>query len=102
AGEWLSAADALARCRGDEIILPPPTWTTLRELEPFTSVDEALAWAGRRAIHRREPRFVEANGIKMLLLPGDPQNPEPWPEPLPRETRFILSNGRWRAEAAPT
>jgi 8-oxo-dGTP pyrophosphatase MutT (NUDIX family) len=102
ASEWLTATDAIARGRRGEINLPPPTWTTLRELEPFTSVEAALAWAGRREIHRREPKFVDTDGIKMLLLPGDPLNPEPWPEPLPRETRFILSNGRWRAEAAPT
>jgi len=38
----------------------------------------------------------------MLLLPGDPLNPEtPVGEP-PHETRFILTNGRWRAEAART
>jgi 8-oxo-dGTP pyrophosphatase MutT (NUDIX family) len=99
---WMTAADALARCRRDEIALPPPTWTTLRELEPFSSVDEAIAWARKRRIERREPKFLERGGIKMLLLPGDPLNGERSLEAPPRETRFILSTGRWRAEAAPT
>jgi len=97
---WLLPADAIARCRRGEIVLPPPTWTTLRELEPFSSVDAALAWARRRRIQRREPKFVEKDGARMLLLPGDPLNPELSAEPPPAETRFILADGRWRAEAA--
>ena len=99
---WLTAADALDRCRRGDIVLPPPTWTTLREIEPFASVEAALAWARTRRIQRREPKFVEDQGIKMLLLPGDPLNPEPSVEPAPHETRFILTNGRWRAEAVRT
>ena len=99
---WLTAADALDRCRRGDIVLPPPTWTTLREIEPFASVEAALAWARTRRIQRREPKFVEDAGIKMLLLPGDPLNPEPSVEPAPHETRFILTNGRWRAEAVRT
>ena len=83
-------------------MLPPPTWTTLRELEPFASVDEAIGWARRRRIARREPKFLDRNGTKMLLLPGDPLHPEQSFEPPPRETRFVLANGRWRAEAART
>ena len=97
---WVTAADALDRARRDDIVLPPPTWTTLRELEPFRSVDDILAWAAGRRIERREPRVLERDGIKMLLLPGDPLSPDRWGEPPPRETRFVLTNGRWRATAA--
>ena len=102
ASAWITARDAIARCRRDEIVLPPPTWTTLREIEPFESVDAAVAWARRRRIERREPKFLEEHGTKMLLLPGDPLNPERPLDPAPLETRFILTNGRWRAEAART
>ena len=102
ASEWITARDALDRCRRDEIILPQPTWTTLRELEPFASVEDAIAWARRRPIQRREPRFLDDHGTKMLLLPGDPLNPEQPLEPPPKETRFVLTDGRWRAGAAPT
>jgi 8-oxo-dGTP pyrophosphatase MutT (NUDIX family) len=102
ASGWMTARDALDRCRRDEIILPPPTWTTLRELEPFTSVEAAMTWARNRTIERREPKFLDDRGTKMLLLAGDPLNPERSVEPTPKETRFILTNGRWRAEAAPT
>ena len=99
---WIAAAAAIARCRRDEIMLPPPTWTTLREIERFGSVDETVAWARQRRIVRREPTFVEQAGQKLLLLPGDPLNPERPTDAPPAETRFVLTNGRWRAEAART
>jgi hypothetical protein len=89
--EWLAPAGALARCRRGDIVLPPPTWTTLRELEAFGTVDEALAWARRRDIVRRQPEAVELDGRRMLILPPDPSNPA-------LETRFILADGRWRAD----
>lgn len=98
AGVWISAAAAIARSRADEIMLPPPTWTTLRELEPFARVDAALAHAQRRPIVRREPMFLEQDGVQMLLLPGDPLNPELLVEDMPLETRFVFeSEGIWRA-----
>jgi len=61
-----------------------------------------MTWARKRTIERREPKFLDDRGTKMLLLAGDPLNPERSVEPTPKETRFILTNGRWRAEAAPT
>ena len=97
---WITAADAIARCRRDEIMLPPPTWTTLREIEPFQSVGDTIAWARQRHIVRLEPRFLEHASQKLLLLPGDPLNPEPPTGTPPAETRFVLTSGRWRAEAA--
>jgi 8-oxo-dGTP pyrophosphatase MutT (NUDIX family) len=97
---WITATEALARAARDEILLPVPTWTTLRELEPFATVDEAIAWAQQRPIARREPLFREEHGERMLLLPGDPMNPEHWPEPLRSETRFVHIDGRWKARVA--
>jgi 8-oxo-dGTP pyrophosphatase MutT (NUDIX family) len=94
---WLAPADALSQALGDEIVLPLPTWTTLRELEPFQTVDDALAWARRRPIARRMPQLVERDGQRMLVLPGDPLHPEPAVDP-PVETRFVHVAGRWRAE----
>jgi 8-oxo-dGTP pyrophosphatase MutT (NUDIX family) len=97
-GSWLSAASALAGARSGAITLPPPTWTTLREIEPFSSVDEALGWAGRRRVVRREPRLLEQNGRQVLVTPGDPLHPEPAQDDARSETRFVLVDGRWLAQ----
>jgi 8-oxo-dGTP pyrophosphatase MutT (NUDIX family) len=98
---WVRPADAIAQAQRDEIVLPPPTWSTLRELEPFESVKEALAWARRRTIVRRMPKALERDGHRMLLLPGDPEHPDAPGDDPPVETRFVLIDRRWRAARPP-
>jgi 8-oxo-dGTP pyrophosphatase MutT (NUDIX family) len=99
---WVRPADAIAQSLTGDIVLPPPTWTTLRELEPFASVDAALEWARTRAIVRRMPKLIEQDGRRMLLLPGDPLHPDAAGDDPPAETRFVLVDRRWRAERART
>ena len=95
---WLTPAEAIAQARAGAIVLPPPTWTTLRELEPFSTVDAALAWGRSRRIARRQPKLLEADGRRMLLLPGDPLYQEEADPEQPLETRFVFVDQRWRAE----
>ena len=99
---WARPSEAIAQAKRDEIVLPPPTWSTLRELEPFESVKDALAWARRRTVIRRMPKAIEQDGHRMLLLPGDPLHPDPPGDDPPLETRFVLVDRRWRAERPPT
>ena len=99
---WLTPFEALGQARAGRIILPPPTWTTLRELEPFTAVDAALAWARQRRIIRRQPQLVEHDGRRMLVLPGDPLYTDTANGDMPVETRFVFVDRSWRAERAPT
>jgi 8-oxo-dGTP pyrophosphatase MutT (NUDIX family) len=99
---WVRPADAIAQALVGDLVLPPPTWTTLRELEPFASVEAALAWARTRAIVRRMPKLVEQDGRRMLLLPGDPLHPDAAGDDPPAETRFVFVDRRWRAERAHT
>jgi 8-oxo-dGTP pyrophosphatase MutT (NUDIX family) len=99
---WIAPADALAQARGGDIVLPPPTWTTLRELEPFESVAEALAWGRQRRVVRRMPKLLEEAGRRMLLLPGDPLYPEAPSDEPPTESRFVFVDRRWRAERCRT
>jgi 8-oxo-dGTP pyrophosphatase MutT (NUDIX family) len=94
---WITAADAIAHCRRGSIFLPPPTWTTMRELEPFATVEDALAWARRRSIPRREPKFLVHGDRNLLVLPGDPLSTEQILEQACAETRFELKDGRWVA-----
>jgi hypothetical protein len=97
---WMKPADAMAQSASRDIVLPPPTWTTLRELERFQSVDDALAWARGRRIVRRQPALLEQDGVRMLVIPGDPLHPDAGGDDPPIETRFVEVDRRWRAERA--
>jgi len=99
---WVRPKDAIAQAAAGDIVLPPPTWTTLRELEHFGTVDDALAWARPRRIVRRMPLAFEADGRRLLVLPGDPMHPDPAGDEPPVETRFVLVDKRWRPEHADT
>jgi 8-oxo-dGTP pyrophosphatase MutT (NUDIX family) len=98
--DWIRPSDAIAASARGDIVLPPPTFTTLRELEPFASVDDTLAWAQKRRIVRRMPHLREEESRRMLLLPGDPLHPDPPGDEQPIETRFVFVDGRWRPERA--
>jgi 8-oxo-dGTP pyrophosphatase MutT (NUDIX family) len=93
--EWLNPAEAIARCRRQEISLPPPTWTTLSMLTQFESVDAVLAWARSKKIPRVQPRFEKRGDQTLLFYPGDPMYPavEGFES---ADTRFVLENRRWR------
>ena len=70
----------------------------MREIEPFASVEEALAWARTREIVRRMPKMLENGERRVLVLPGDPLHPDAGGAHPPLETRFVLVDRRWRAE----
>lgn len=95
---WMTPSEAIAQSVNHDIVLPPPTWTTLRELERFVSVDDALRWAAARRVERRQPELVERDGARLLVLPGDPLHPDPPGEEPPLETCFVWVDRRWRAE----
>ena len=100
-GIWIRPADAIARCRRNEIELPPPTWTTLRWLEAFDQVETALEWARTKPIPRIQPTVVECGETKVVVLPGDRTTPAPEGFDV-RETRFVMSGGRWIPESVAT
>jgi 8-oxo-dGTP pyrophosphatase MutT (NUDIX family) len=93
---WFTPADAIDRCRRREIMLPPPTWTTLKWLERFASIDAAFAAAERQTIVRVQPNLVRSGEQMVLTLPGDPTHPgiDGWD--VPEDTRFVLEEGQWR------
>jgi len=94
--EWVAPDDALQRCLRGDILLPPPTWTTLRRLSRRGSIDDAFAWAGSRPIVRVQPGFHRDDSMTMLTLPGDPLFPTLPGWEVPEETRFVLGEGnRW-------
>jgi 8-oxo-dGTP pyrophosphatase MutT (NUDIX family) len=94
---WLSPKAAIAQFERRELLLPPPTWTTIRQLERLASIDEVFAWAGRLTIVRVMPGFVKTDTVTMLTLPGDPLFPAMPDWEVPEETRFVLEEGaRWQ------
>jgi 8-oxo-dGTP pyrophosphatase MutT (NUDIX family) len=101
-GEWMRPSDAIARCRRGEIALPPPTWTTLRQLERLATVAEAMQWARTRGVPRVQPAFIQEGDRRIVKLPGDPGCP-PVDGFEAEERRFVLEAGRWTPiTASPT
>jgi hypothetical protein len=93
--EWFAPLAAIEQCRRGFISLPPPTWTTLRQLEPFANVKDAMTWAHTREVPRVQPGFIQEGNGRLVLLPGDPLV-EKVAGFEARETRFILVDGRWQ------
>ena len=93
---WMTPRDAIARCERGEIMLPPPTWTTLKRMQRHADVRELFEWATSVAIPRVQPHFYEEEDRKMLTLPGDPTYPTIDGWDVPEDTRFLLQDGRWR------
>jgi hypothetical protein len=80
-----------------ELLLPPPTWTTIRQLAPRSSIDDAIAWARGRKVAQIMPGWIKTETETMLTLPGDPLFPAIPDWDVPEETRFVLQEGaRWQ------
>jgi 8-oxo-dGTP pyrophosphatase MutT (NUDIX family) len=94
---WLTPSAAVEQSLNADIVLPPPTWTTIRELQRFASVDAAMGWGRERQVVPRMPLLSVQDGVRMLVIPGDPLHPEPAVGEVPRETRFEFVDKRWRA-----
>jgi 8-oxo-dGTP pyrophosphatase MutT (NUDIX family) len=95
--EWLSPRAAIARFERRELLLPPPTWTSIRQLAPRTSIEDVIEWTRHRKIARIVPGFRKSEAEFMLMLPGDPLMPAIADWDIPEETRFVLQDGsRWQ------
>jgi 8-oxo-dGTP pyrophosphatase MutT (NUDIX family) len=95
--EWLSPQEAIARFERREMLLPPPTWTSIRQLGKRSSIDDVIEWARRTPMVRVMPGFRKTDTEFMLMLPGDPLVPAIPGWETPEETRFILQDGtRWQ------
>jgi ADP-ribose pyrophosphatase YjhB (NUDIX family) len=92
---WCTPTEAIERSRRGEMMLPPPTWTTLRQLEHHSTLGAVLDWARTTRVVRIQPAVAMDGAARVLTLPGDPSFPtiEGWV--VPQETRFVLEEGRW-------
>ena len=93
---WLTPAEAIASAARGDIMLPPPTWTTLTRLTRHRTIDDVLEAAARTPIVRVQPMLIRGEGPTLLTLPGDPTYPTINGWEIPEATRFRLEDGRWR------
>ncbi len=94
---WMRPADAIAQCERGEMLLPPPTWTTLKQLVRHTSLADVFVWVRAKPIVRVQPHLVRDERQTMLTLPGDPLLPTLPGWEVPEDTRFVLEEGRgWK------
>ena len=99
--EWLTPRDAIDRFNRRELLLPPPTYTSIRQLAPRKSIDDVFTWAKGRPIARVMPGFFKDGDVATLTLPGDPTFPAIPDWEVPEETRFVLQDGiRWQPSRA--
>ena len=95
--EWLTPQEAIARFERREMLLPPPTWTSIRQLAKRSSIDDVIEWTRRTPMVRVMPGFRKTDTEFILMLPGDPLVPAIPGWETPEETRFILQDGaRWQ------
>ena len=93
---WLSPREAIEQCERGEIMLPPPTWTTLKRMQRHASLAELFDWAKSVAIPRVQPHLITDEEHTILTLPGDPTYPSIDGWDVPEDTRFKLQDGQWR------
>jgi hypothetical protein len=93
---WLTPRAAIERCERGEIMLPPPTWTTLKRMQRHATINELFEWARSVAIPRVQPQFYQDKHQTVLTLPGDPTYPTIDGWDVPEDTRFLLQDGQWR------
>jgi 8-oxo-dGTP pyrophosphatase MutT (NUDIX family) len=99
--DWLTPKEAIDRFNRKELLLPPPTYTSILQLAPRTSIDDVFQWAASRKIVRVMPGFFKNGDQVTLTLPGDPTFPTIPDWEVPAETRFVLEDGvRWRPQKA--
>jgi 8-oxo-dGTP pyrophosphatase MutT (NUDIX family) len=99
--QWLSPNHAVQSAVEGTIMLPPPTWTTLKRLARYATIEAVLDAARAAPIPRVQPMLIKTEEHTLLTLPGDPTYPliEGWE--IPAETRFRLHDGRWQPVPPP-
>ena len=90
---WWRVRDTLDAFDRGELILAPPTWRTLWELQPYDTVAEAMAAGRLRKPIPIMPRGKLVDGCITVLLPGDPEFPAE--QGVEGPTRHTLAEGRW-------
>jgi 8-oxo-dGTP pyrophosphatase MutT (NUDIX family) len=97
---WGRPIDVLDRATRGEIFLAPPTTRALELLAGTGDVGAALPLADEQTLEPICPMFI-ASDPPYLALPGDPSHEVP-DRRIAGPTRFVLQDGRFVSEDAPT
>ena len=97
---WARPTEVLDRFTRGECFLAPPTTRTLELLAHAQDVPAAFALADAQSLRPICPRFV-ADDTPYLALPGDPSH-EIGELRVHGPTRFVLRDGRFVSEDAPS
>ena len=66
---WATPARALQGASSGEVVLMPPTWATLLQVDAFDSAAALFAGARRRSIEPLEPSLTTEAGTRYLSIP---------------------------------
>ena len=91
----------LGRFSAGELQLAPPTHRTLEILAGAQDADDAVTMASRACLEPICPRLVTQRDTVALVLPGDPEH-ELREARSPGKSRYVLRDGRFLPEDAPT
>ena len=95
---WLRPAEALAAQARGEMSMLPPTFITLRQLEPWTDVAAALAHFRSRDTEYFAPKIIAAGDSFCNLYRGDAGFASGDPHAHGPRHRFWMSPDGWRYE----
>jgi 8-oxo-dGTP pyrophosphatase MutT (NUDIX family) len=98
---WAPPGRVLGRFLAGELQLAPPTHRTLEILAGVRDADDAVATAGHACLEPICPRLVTQRETVALVLPGDPEH-EVREARSPGKSRYVLRDGRFLPEDAPT
>jgi 8-oxo-dGTP pyrophosphatase MutT (NUDIX family) len=94
---WHTPAGALQAQRCGDIELPPPTFVTLTQLLPFTSVVQALAHFGNRDAVKIQPNVTKSASSVVYLYDDDAGYAEMSPDaPGARHRLLQPVDGPWQ------
>jgi 8-oxo-dGTP pyrophosphatase MutT (NUDIX family) len=97
---WLSPAAALERQAQGSLVLAPPTWVTLHQLQAFERSIDALEAAVGRTVERFTTRPIQVDGATVLTWHGDAAYESGVDAPGARH-RLWMAPGGWRYERDP-
>jgi 8-oxo-dGTP pyrophosphatase MutT (NUDIX family) len=97
--EWTRPADFLLRHAAGEVALAPPTWVTLHNLCPASSVADVLSDARTAPLESYVTHFVELNDMESVALwAGDVAYDQGPLDSVGNRHRLTMTPGRWNYE----